>query len=168
MKRPVTIMKKISYILVTVVALGTVIIDQLTKLAILNSFQPGEIRTIIDGLFNLTLTFNRGAAFGLWSGLSGGWREVVLGLTILLALGVVGFLLTRPYYRRSLAQSALALILGGAIGNVIDRFRLGAVVDFLDFYIGTSHWPAFNVADSAICIGVGLLILLPPPRTTPE
>lgn len=161
-------MKKISYILVTVVALGTVIIDQLTKLAILNSFQPGEIRTIIDGLFNLTLTFNRGAAFGLWSGLSGGWREVVLGLTILLALGVVGFLLTRPYYRRSLAQSALALILGGAIGNVIDRFRLGAVVDFLDFYIGTSHWPAFNVADSAICIGVGLLILLPPPRTTPE
>jgi signal peptidase II len=112
-------------------------------------------------VFNLTLSFNRGAAFGLWSGLESGWREIVLASTILLALGVVGFLLTRPYYQSKVTQIALAAILGGAIGNVIDRFIYGAVVDFLDFYLGSYHWPAFNIADSAICIGVGLLLFLP-------
>ena len=127
----------------------------------LSSFQPGEVRPVIDGLFNLTLSFNRGAAFGLWTGLSSGWREVVLASTILLALGVVGFLLTRPYYQSKLAQLALSAILGGAVGNVIDRFMYGAVVDFLDFYVGSYHWPAFNIADSAICVGVGLLLILP-------
>lgn len=148
----------------TLVALVTSIViasDQITKQLALSSFQPGELRPVIDGLFNLTLSFNRGAAFGLWTGLSNGWRELVLGSTILLALGVVGFLLTRPYYQSKLAQTALAAILGGAIGNVIDRFMYGAVIDFLDFFIGSYHWPAFNIADSAICIGVGLLLLLP-------
>jgi signal peptidase II len=82
-------------------------------------------------LFNLTLSFNRGAAFGLWSGLESGWREVVLATTILLALCVVGFLLTRPYYQARTAQIALAAILGGAVGNVIDRFIYGAVIDFI-------------------------------------
>jgi signal peptidase II len=81
-----------------------------------------------------------------------------------MALALVIFLLTRPYYQSLLAQSALASILGGALGNVIDRFLYGAVVDFLDFYIGTSHWPAFNIADSAICVGVGLLLFLPKPE----
>ncbi len=140
--------------------------DQITKQLALTSFQPGEVRPIIDGLFNLTLSFNRGAAFGLWSGLESGWREVVLTITILLALSVVGFLLTRPYYHSRLAQIALAGILGGAIGNVIDRFVYGAVIDFLDFYLGSYHWPAFNIADSAICVGVGLLLILP--KTSPH
>jgi signal peptidase II len=118
-------------------------------------------------MFNLTLSFNTGAAFGLWTGLANGWREIVLGLTILMAMALVVFLLTRPYYQTLLAQTALALILGGAIGNVIDRCIYGAVVDFLDFYIGASHWPAFNVADSAICIGVGLLLFLPKQDSRP-
>lgn len=148
-------------LLVLIVAGGVIAFDQITKKMALSSFAHGEIRPVIDGLFNLTLSFNRGAAFGLWSGLEAGWREAVLGGTILLALGVVTFLLTRPYYQSKLAQGALAAILGGAIGNVIDRFAYGAVVDFLDFYLGTYHWPAFNIADSAICIGVGLLLLLP-------
>lgn len=148
-------------LLVLFVVTLVIVCDQITKQLALTSFQPGEIRPVIDGVFNLTLSFNRGAAFGLWSGLESGWREVVLGTTILLALGVVGFLLTRPYYRSRIAQVALAGILGGAIGNVIDRFVYGAVVDFLDFYLGNSHWPAFNIADSAICIGVGLLLILP-------
>jgi signal peptidase II len=151
-------------LLVTAISVGTVVIDQISKQIVLRSFQPGEIRPVIDGLFNLTLTFNRGAAFGLWSGLGPGWREVVLGLTIMLALAVVGYLLTRAYYQTALAQTALAGILGGAIGNVIDRVQLGAVVDFLDFYIGTAHWPAFNVADSAICVGVCLLLFAPKPE----
>ena len=137
----------------------TIIVDQMTKVAVLSSFRPGEILPIIDGLFNLTLTFNYGAAFGLWSWLAPGTRELVLGLTILGAMGLVGYFLTRPYYRTLSAQLALSAILGGAIGNVVDRIRLGAVVDFLDFYVGNNHWPAFNVADSAICVGVAVLLL---------
>jgi signal peptidase II len=147
--------------LVLLIATTVVALDQFTKRLALASFQPGEVRQIIAGFFNLTLSFNRGAAFGLWSSLQSGWREVVLGGTILLALGVVGFLLTRPYYRSYAAQIALAAILGGAIGNVIDRFIFGAVIDFLDFYVGSYHWPAFNIADSAICVGVGLLLMVP-------
>jgi signal peptidase II len=141
----------------------TIAADQLSKRVVLDAFQPGEIRPVIDGLFNLTLTFNRGAAFGLWSSLPGGWRELALGLSILLALVVVGFLITRSYYQTALAQIALAGILGGAVGNIIDRVQRGAVVDFLDFYIGSAHWPAFNIADSAICVGVFLLLLAPKP-----
>jgi len=151
-------------LLVLLVVTIVVALDQFTKRMALASFHPGEIRPVIDGLFNLTLSFNTGAAFGLWTGLASGWREVVLALTILMALTLVIFLLTRPYYQSFLAQSALAAILGGAVGNVIDRFLYGAVVDFLDFYIGTSHWPAFNIADSAICVGVGLLLFLPKPE----
>jgi signal peptidase II len=154
---------KPNILLVSLIALGTIAADQLTKQMALKAFQPGEIKPIINGFFNLTLTFNRGAAFGLWSGLPSGWREAVLGMTILLALVVVTYLLTRPYYQTPLAQISLAAILGGAIGNVIDRLAYGAVVDFLDFYIGSTHWPAFNIADSAICVGVALILLLPKP-----
>jgi signal peptidase II len=93
--------------------------------------------------------------------LESGWREGVLASTIVFALVVVGALLTRPYYQGIIHQIALAAILGGAVGNVIDRFIYGAVIDFLDFYWGSYHWPAFNIADSAICIGVFTLVLLP-------
>ena len=147
--------------LVIIVASITIGLDQVTKFAVLQSFLPGEIRPIVPGLFNLTLTFNPGAAFGLWSGLSEGVRELVLALTIMVALAVVVFFLKQPGYRNTPAQVALAAILGGAVGNVIDRFIHGSVVDFLDFYINSSHWPAFNVADSAICLGVGVLLLIP-------
>lgn len=156
-------MKRSFLILVLLVASLTIVLDQLSKRLIMASFQPGEVRPVIDGLFNLTLTFNRGAAFGLWSGLPSGWREVVLALTILLALVVVAYLMTRSHYQTLLAQISLAAIAGGAIGNIIDRIKFGAVVDFLDFYLGSYHWPAFNVADSAICVGVAVLILLPAP-----
>jgi signal peptidase II len=151
-------------LLVTLITLATIAADQISKQIALRAFQPGEIKPIINGFFNLTLTFNRGAAFGLWSGLPSGWRQAVLGLTVLLALVIVLFLITRPYYQTPLAQISLAAILGGAIGNVIDRLSYGAVVDFLDFYIGNTHWPAFNIADSAICVGVALLLFLPKPQ----
>jgi signal peptidase II len=146
--------------LTILVTLATAALDQLTKHLILLTFSPGESVPIIPGLFNLTLTFNLGAAFGLWSGLPGGVRELVLALTNLLALGVVVYFMRQPHYRTWIAQTALAGILGGAIGNIIDRFVHGSVVDFLDFYVGNSHWPAFNVADSAICVGVTILLVL--------
>lgn len=161
-------MNRASLFFVVIIAGVTVLLDQVTKSLILGAFQPGEIRTVIDGLFNLTLTYNRGAAFGLWSGLSAGVREAVLALTIAIALLVVAHLLTRPYYQSLLARTSLAAILGGAIGNVIDRVRFGAVVDFLDFYVGASHWPAFNVADSAICVGVCFLIFAHSPKKHPS
>jgi signal peptidase II len=148
-------------LITTIAALLTLLLDQASKILVLNIFQPGEVRPVIDGIFNLTLTFNRGAAFGLWSWLTPGFRELVLGITVLIAMGVVVYFLTRPYYQNALSQVALAGILGGALGNIIDRIRLGAVVDFLDVYYESYHWPAFNIADSAICIGVGILILFP-------
>jgi signal peptidase II len=154
-----TTRRSVNLLVPLVITTLTIVADQATKLLVLSSFRPGEILPIIDGLFNLTLTFNYGAAFGLWSWLAPGTRELVLALTILGAMVLVGFFLTRPYYRTLSAQIALSAILGGAIGNVIDRIRLGAVVDFLDFYVGNSHWPAFNVADSAICVGVAVLLL---------
>lgn len=146
---------------VMAVAISVIGADQISKQLALSSFNPGELRPVIDNFFNLTLSFNRGAAFGLWAGLDSGWREGVLAITIILALLVVGALLTRPYYQSIIAQIALAAILGGALGNVIDRVVYGAVIDFLDFYLGSYHWPAFNVADSAICVGVLSLVLLP-------
>jgi signal peptidase II len=155
----IAVQRGVNFLVPLLVTSLTILADQVTKGIVLSSFRPGEIRPVIEGLFNLTLTFNYGAAFGLWSWLTPGTREIVLGLTILGAMGLVGFFLTRPYYRTLSAQVALSAILGGAIGNVIDRIRLGAVVDFLDFYVGNNHWPAFNVADSAICIGVAVLLL---------
>lgn len=150
-----------SYGLVVGVALCTVLADQISKRLILGAFQPGEIRPVIPDLFNLTLTYNRGAAFGLWGDLPPGWRELALGISILLALAVVFFFLKQPTYQNTLGRISLAGILGGALGNVIDRFTYGAVVDFLDVFVGTYHWPAFNVADSAITLGVIALIFMP-------
>lgn len=150
------------YVLVALVSFLIIASDQLSKFYILNTFTPGEVLAVIPNLFNLTLTFNPGAAFGLWGQMGDGWRQLILGVTTCAALGVVFYFLRQPAYRNKLAQTALACILGGAVGNIIDRLRHnGTVVDFLDFYWGNAHWPAFNVADSAICIGVALLILLP-------
>lgn len=139
-------------------------LDQLTKFAILNSFEYGDQKEIIPGVFNLILTFNKGAAFGLLSGVGDGFRELILGITTLAALFVVFYFLIFEYNQDRVGQLALSMIVGGALGNVIDRMRLGMVVDFLDFYYKDYHWPAFNVADSSICIGVFLLILRSPGR----
>jgi signal peptidase II len=133
-------------------------LDQVSKALILDSFESGEIKEIIPGLFNLTLHYNPGVAFGMFADLEDGARILVLTFTTVLALALVFYFLVTEYrYDRS-GQFALALVLGGAVGNIIDRVRLGKVVDFLDFYLGTAHWPAFNVADSAICVGVSILL----------
>lgn len=149
------------YLLIVVVTAVTILIDQISKQLILNSFRPGEILPVIPGFFNLTLTFNFGAAFGLWSNLPPGWREFALGASITLALTVLFIFLRHSTQRSALSQVSLAAVLGGALGNVLDRIQHGYVIDFLDAYWGNYHWPAFNVADSAIVVGVAIVVLGP-------
>ena len=138
-------------------AAAIVLADQLTKLAVVRSFAFGERLAVVPGLFDLTLLFNRGAAFSFLAG-AGGWqRWFFTGLGVAAAVFIV-WLLARHGSQRLFAFS-LALILGGAIGNVIDRIVRGQVVDFLLVYWQRWHWPAFNVADSAITVGALLLIV---------
>ena len=154
-------LKRRGVLLIVSVAAFTILIDQISKALILKTFRPGEILSVIPGLFNLTLTFNPGAAFGLWSNLPSGWRELALGLSIALALVTVIAFLLHPNCQSTPARVSLSAVLGGAIGNIIDRFTCGSVIDFLDFYIGNYHWPAFNIADSAIFLGIMFVVFLP-------
>jgi len=130
--------------------------DQLTKWLVLARFAPGE-RMELTSFFNLVLVFNKGAAFSFLSS-APGWQTPLLVAFALGAAAIVSVLLVRSPGRR-LFCAGLALILGGAVGNLIDRLRLGQVVDFLDLHVAGWHWPAFNVADSAITLGAALLIL---------
>jgi signal peptidase II len=102
------------------------------------------------------LTYNRGISFGLFNG-GTGLNALVFSLAATAIIGMLVFWLSRV--TSPFLAVAIGLIIGGAIGNVIDRIRLGAVVDFLDFHLGSLHWPAFNIADSAICIGVAAMLL---------
>ena len=137
-------------------ALGVVIADQITKAIVLARFVLGE-RVEVTGFFNMVLVYNKGAAFSFLSD-AGGWQTPALVVFALVAIGIVGAFIVRSP-GRTMLLTGLALILGGAIGNLIDRLRFGQVVDFLDFHAAGWHWPAFNVADSAITVGAVLLIL---------
>jgi len=138
------------------VALIILMLDQLTKIAVVGAFQLGETLPITS-FFNLVQVHNPGAAFSFLAD-AGGWqRWFFTGLGVL-AAGVMVYLL-RMHAGQTLFCLALSLLLGGAVGNVIDRLLYSYVIDFLDFYYGTWHFPAFNVADSAITVGAGLLIL---------
>ncbi|MFM7005111.1 MAG: signal peptidase II [Limnohabitans sp.] len=138
------------------VALIILMLDQLTKIAVVGAFQLGETLPITS-FFNLVRVHNPGAAFSFLAD-AGGWqRWFFTGLGVL-AAGVMVYLL-RMHAGQTLFCLALSLLLGGAVGNVIDRLLYSYVIDFLDFYYGSWHFPAFNVADSAITVGAGLLIL---------
>ena len=139
-------------------AISVVILDQLGKAAVRGYFagDPAGGHQNITSFFNIVLIYNRGMSFGLFNGGS--------GLNALLFSLVAGAIVAVLIYWLSRVESpllavAIGLIIGGAIGNVIDRIRFGAVVDFLDFHAGFWHWPAFNVADSAICVGVAVMLL---------
>jgi signal peptidase II len=138
------------------VSAAIVVADQITKWLVLARFAPGE-RVEVTGFMNLVLVFNKGAAFSFLAD-APGWQTPLLVAFALGAAVLVSVLLVRDPSRR-LYCAGLALILGGAVGNVIDRMRFGHVVDFLDLHAGGWHWPAFNVADSAITVGAVLLIL---------
>lgn len=151
-------MTGVNKVRIFLIALVVIILDQVTKQWILSNFSRGEILEVVPGFFNLTLTFNPGMAFGLFASLDSFTRTLILSVAVLFALLMVFFFLFKEYRRDTWAQGALALVVGGALGNVIDRFRFGSVVDFLDFYYKGYHWPAFNVADSAICVAVVFLL----------
>ncbi len=136
-----------------------VVVDQVSKIYVFNNFRLGESVPVIDGFFNLTYVRNTGAAFGF-----GGGFHNYLRYTLFLALPVgaciwIAVLLYKSMKESLIMSFAYALILGGAIGNLIDRFRLDFVVDFFDFYVGKHHFATFNVADSAITLAAGLIIL---------
>ena len=140
-------------------SLGVVLLDQITKILVDRRLELHESRSIVDGLLSLTYVRNRGAAFGLLSDAGLPYQSLLFTLVSLAALTAIGLYAWRLPPAHGLAQGALALVMGGAVGNLIDRARLGHVIDFVDVYWGVHHWPAFNVADSAISIGVALLVL---------
>jgi len=139
---------------VWLLALLIAVADQVTKLWVRGVFALGESRPIIDGFFHLTYVRNTGAAWGMLGG-QNIWLAVLS--VVVLALMVI--------FRRAFLSNtwehriALGLLAGGILGNVCDRIKLGYVTDFLDFYWRSHHFPAFNIADSAICVGVGIYIL---------
>jgi len=140
--------------LALLLSIAIVVLDQVTKDLVMARFYPGEGLPLIPGFFNLVHVRNTGAAWGMFGGLNG-WLAV---FSILMLLTIVLF--RRSFLSDTLTHRiALGCMAGGIVGNLIDRVRLQYVVDFLDFHWRTHHFPAFNVADSAICIGVGLYMI---------
>lgn len=152
------IINSAAFIRLILVSGSIVLADQVTKFIIKANIALYQQIPVIDGFFNITYIWNPGGAFGFFANQSPEIRKFIfLFMSSLVALFVLWF------YKKCaddypFLSWGLALIFGGAVGNLIDRFMYGQVVDFLDFYIGTAHWPAFNVADSAISIGMGILI----------
>lgn len=134
-----------------------IVVDQLTKLYIDRTMQLYQSFPVIDGLFSITYLRNKGAAFSFLSNAS--WRLPFFILATVIAVVAILVAFAKLRADQRFAAFSLTLILAGAIGNLIDRVRMGEVIDFLDVYWKSHHWPAFNVADSAICVGVAMLAL---------
>lgn len=139
-------------------AASVFVLDQLTKWLVVKEIPANGSITVIPGFFDLVNIRNRGAAFGFLNRHDIDWQFwLFLGATILAVAAIL--ILARGAKRQPLLIIGLGLVLGGALGNLLDRLRWRAVVDFLDFYLAGWHWPAFNVADMGICIGAGLICL---------
>lgn len=147
------------YLPFAAVALAVVALDQATKAWVLASFRLYESHPVVDGLFHLTYLRNPGAAFSFLAGASEGFRRPFFVAVTFVALVAIVVIVKRLPRGRPFALCALALVFGGAVGNLIDRLRWGEVVDFLDFFWRGHHWPPFNVADAAITVGMAILIL---------
>nr|NJM01533.1 signal peptidase II [Desulfobacula sp.] len=151
-------LKSKAWIRLVLVSGAVVMADQVTKYIIKLTLSLHDHIVVLDHFFNITHILNPGGAFGFFAGRSPELRKFIfLFLSSLVALFVLWFY-KKCAETHIFLSYGLALIFGGAIGNLIDRFLYGKVVDFLDFYIGSLHWPAFNIADSAISIGMGILI----------
>ena len=152
-------MKKTTLLLL-LPAIAVIILDQISKYIIAITIVKHGSVAVIEGFFNLVHVRNRGMAFGLMNRPGQNFKSYVLVAATLCAIGLLLFWFRKMKDEDPKITVGLSLILGGAVGNFIDRIRLGEVIDFLDFYIGSYHWPAFNVADSAITIGIIWLALI--------
>ena len=146
------------YLILLAVSAGVLVVDQATKIYVDRSMQLYQSITVIDHFFNITYLRNKGAAFSFLATASA-WRLPFFILVSTIALVVIAVVFRRLRPDQPFTAFSLALIFSGALGNLIDRVRLGEVIDFLDVHWYTHHWPAFNVADSAICVGVFLLAI---------
>jgi signal peptidase II len=135
-----------------------VIFDQISKLLILENLPLFHSTTVIPGFFNITHILNPGGAFGFMAHQDSSLRNLFFLLASSIAICFIYYFYKNISKTQPLLASGIALIFGGAIGNLIDRIRFGKVVDFLDFYIGSYHWPAFNIADSAITVGITVFV----------
>lgn len=149
-------MNRLHYLAITI---AIIILDVWTKALVLARIDLHEAIPVIPNFFQLVHVRNTGAAFGLGANAASKLVPILLNVGAIAVFCVVVVYALRTAVTDRVLQTGLHLILGGAIGNLLDRFRFGYVVDFLDVYVGNYHWPAFNVADSAICIGIALLFL---------
>jgi len=138
---------------------GVVLSDQLTKYAVQRFLEPYSRIEIIPGVCNLTYIINTGGAFGLFGGLTNPWRILLFVGISIIALVILLIFYMKYYTQDTLTPLAIALIAGGAMGNFIDRIRYNGVIDFIDLHYGRYHWPAFNVADMGITIGVVIILV---------
>lgn len=138
----------------SLVAVSVLILDLASKALVLAHLPVGTSVPVIPGFFNLTHVHNPGGAFGFLAGMSPQVRAAVFIFASLAAAGLILWIYFQTPPQQRLLAFGLALVFGGALGNLVDRVRFGVVVDFFDLYVGDLHWPAFNVADSAITIGV--------------
>src|SRR5258708_30302504 len=140
------------------IALGVLLLDRITKRLVARDVSLHDSITVVKGVFYITHVENRGAGCGLFAESPSQWKIALLVLFSIVALVIVSALLWRSSHTMTASAVGLSLILGGALGNLWDRLLSGRVVDFLLVYIGSYQWPAFNVADSAIVVGAGLLV----------
>jgi len=141
------------------IAAVVLVLDQASKLIVEQSIAEWKSLSVIPGFFNLVHVLNKGAVFGFLNRADTTWQVYFFIAASLAAVGVILYLLRTEQYGDKMMLAGLGLLLGGALGNLFDRVRLGFVIDFLDFYIGRYHWPAFNVADIAITTGTLTLII---------
>lgn len=156
--RPSTPARAADFFLFGAVALSVYVLDQAAKAWVLHALPLYSQKAVISGFFNLVHVRNTGVAFSLFAGSDSPWRLPVLVALTLFALVVVFFLYRESRPEEKVKRVALSLIAGGAAGNLTDRLRFGHVVDFLDFYFGPYHWPAFNAADTSVTVGAVLLL----------
>lgn len=135
------------------------VLDRLTKIAIVETMPYRASESVIAGFFNLVHVRNRGIAFSMFADSAPWFRDIALPALAVVAIVVIVAVLRQRAMMHPLSRIALALVVAGAVGNLYDRLLYGYVTDFLDFYVGSYHWPAFNVADSALTVGAILLIL---------
>jgi signal peptidase II len=146
-------------VLVALTSTTVLVLDQLTKWWIRQTLRPGDAIRVLDSCFNIVHARNPGGAFSFLAGASEGFRSVFFLIASIVAIGVLFHILRTTPAGKRLLIFALAGLLGGALGNLIDRVRLGHVTDFLDVYWNGYHWPAFNVADSFITVGLCILVM---------